>query len=95
VAQSGLLGLGRSKNQAELQALVGALADEDSNIRWLATSFLAQIGGTAVVNMLAAFLQTNPGETARQEAVKVLGLIGDMSEDEGVRAAVRALVNQK
>jgi hypothetical protein len=33
---------------------------------------LTQIGGTAVVNMLAAFLQTNPNNAARQEAVRVL-----------------------
>jgi hypothetical protein len=39
----------------------------------------------AVVNMLAAFLQTNPGAVARQEALKVLGLIGNTAEDEGGR----------
>jgi HEAT repeat protein len=35
-----VMGLGQPKNQAELQALVGALADEDDNIRWLAASYL-------------------------------------------------------
>jgi hypothetical protein len=44
--------------------------------------------GLAVVNMLAAFLQSDLGETARQEALKVLGLIGDTSEDETVQAVV-------
>jgi hypothetical protein len=63
--------------------------DTDDNILWLAGSSLARLGGLAVVNMLAAFLQSDPGATARQEALKVLGLIGDMSEDEGVRAMAR------
>jgi hypothetical protein len=84
-----VMGLGQPKNQAELQALVGALADEDSNIRWLAGSSLVRIRGLAVVNMLAAFLQSDPGDTACREAVKVLGLIADTDEDEGVRTAAR------
>jgi HEAT repeat protein len=79
--------LARPKNQAELQTLVAALADEDDNIRWLASSALVRLGGLPVVKLLAAFLQSDPGETARQEALKVLGLIGDTSEDTAVREA--------
>ena len=48
-----------------------------------------------MVNTLAAFLQTNPGETAQQKALKALGLIGDMSEDEAVRAAVKAAIHDQ
>ncbi len=84
-----VMGLGQPKNQAQLQTLVGALADEDSNIRWLAGSSLARLGGPAVVNMLAAFLKTKPGETAVEEAVKVLGLIADTAEDTQVQEDVR------
>lgn len=89
-----VMSLGQPKNQAELQALVGALADEDSSIRWLAGSSLTRLGGLAVVNMLAAFLASRPGETARQEALKVLELIADTDEDEGVRAAAQALADK-
>jgi HEAT repeat protein len=39
-----IMALGRPKNQAELQTLVGALTDEDGNIRWLAGSSLARLG---------------------------------------------------
>jgi hypothetical protein len=63
--------------------------DTDDNIRWLAGSSLARLGGLPVVNMLAAYLQTDPGPTARSEAHKVLGLIADTSEDTAVRAAAR------
>lgn len=84
-----VMGLGQPKNQAELQALVGALADEDSSIRWLAGSSLTRLGGLAVVNMLAAFLQSRPGETARQEALKVLELIADTDVDERVQDSAR------
>lgn len=84
-----VMGLGQLKNQAELQALVGALADEDDSIRWLAGSSLTRLGGLAVVNMLAAFLQSRPGETARQEALKVLELIADTDVDERVQESAR------
>lgn len=78
-----------------MQALVGALADEDDSIRWLAGSSLTRLGGLAVVNMLAAFLQSELGDTPRQEALKVLGLIADTHEDESVRTAAHVLANKK
>lgn len=84
-----VMSLGQPKSQAELQALVGALADEDDSIRWLAGSSLTRLGGLAVVNMLAAFLQSRPGETARQEALKVLELIADTDVDERVQDSAR------
>lgn len=90
-----VMGLGQPKNQAELQALVGALADEDDSIRWLAGSSLTRLGGLAVVNMLAAFLQSRPGETARQEALKVLELIADTDEDEGVQESARKAMHSR
>jgi hypothetical protein len=89
-----VMDLGQPQNQAELQMLVGALADEDDSIRWLAGSSLTRLGGLAVVNMLAAFLGSTPGATAEQEAMKVLGLIGDTDEDTAVREAAQALVNK-
>ena len=39
---------------------------------------------------LAAFLKTNPGDQAQEEAQKVLSLIADTDEDETVREAARA-----
>jgi len=42
-----------------------------------------------VVKLLAAYLATNPGRTARAEAVKVLGLIADTAEDKAVQAAAQ------
>ncbi len=90
-----VMGLGQPKNQAELQALVGALADEDSSIRWLAGSSLTRLGGLAVVNMLAAFLQSRPGETARQEALKVLELIADTDGDERVQERARKAMQSR
>lgn len=90
-----VMSLGQPKSQAELQALVGALADEDDSIRWLAGSSLTRLGGLAVVNMLAAFLQSELGDTPRQEALKVLGLIADTHEDESVRTAAHVLANKK
>ncbi|HRQ40093.1 MAG TPA: N-6 DNA methylase [Chloroflexota bacterium] len=90
-----VMGLGQPKNQAELQALVGALGDADENIRWLAGSSLARLGGLATVQMLAAFLHSQPGETAQQEAVRVLELIADTDEDEAVRTAAQALAGKR
>ncbi len=84
-----VMALGQPKNQAELQALAGALTDEDDSIRWLAGSSLTRLGGLAVVNMLAAFLQSRPGETATQEALKVLGLIADTDPDASVQELAR------
>ena len=88
-----VMALGNPKNQAELAELVAALGDENGNIRWLAGSSLTKIGGLAAVNLLAAYLQTNPGETARQESLKVLGLIADTSEDEVVKNKVTLLLS--
>ncbi|MCL4264727.1 MAG: hypothetical protein KJ069_16005 [Anaerolineae bacterium] len=78
-----------------LTELITALGDEQGNIRWLAASALMRIGGLAVVKMLAAFLATEPGAAARQEAVKVLGLIADTDKDEAARQAAQALTNKK
>jgi hypothetical protein len=46
---------------------------------------LTRLGGLAVVNMLAAFLGSEPGEAAEREVLEVLGLIGEMDEDTAVR----------
>jgi len=58
---------------------------------WLAVLSSARLEGLAVVNMLAALLQSPPGETAKQEARKGLGLIADTDDDERVRQAAQVL----
>lgn len=90
-----VMALGSPKNQAELAELIAALGDENANIRWLAGSSLTKLGGLVVVNLLAAYLQTNPGEVARQESLRVLGLIGEMSEDEQIRAEVQFILRKE
>jgi hypothetical protein len=50
-----------------------------------------KVTGLPVVKLLAAYLQTNPGPTARSETHKVLGLIARTSEDEAVREKTRGL----
>lgn len=76
---------GNRQDSAAIAQLVAALGDSDDSIRWLAGSSLARLGGTAVVQMLAAFLRSQPGETAVQEARRVLELIAETDEDETVR----------
>ena len=86
-----VMALGQSKNSAEFGELATALGDEDSNIRWLAGSSLVRLRGHAVVQTLAAFLDTNPGDPAQEEAIKVLSLIAETDEDETVREAARII----
>jgi HEAT repeat protein len=86
------MGLGQPKNQVELQALVGTLADEDDNIRWLAGSSLAQLGGLAAVNTLAAFLDSKPAAAAETAARKTLSLIADMDADKTARESARKVM---
>ena len=86
------MALGQPKNGAELAELAAALGDEDGNIRWLAGSSLVRLRGPAVVATLAAYLETGLGEPAQAEAIKVLGLIADTAEEEAVREAAHAIV---
>jgi HEAT repeat protein len=87
-----VMALGRPQNQLELAELTAALGDDEGNIRWLASSALVNLGGLAVVKMLAAYLQTNPSPAARQEAQRIAGLLGETSEDEAVRQEVQLLL---
>lgn len=66
--------IGRPRNQMELAELVAALGDENGQIRYFAGASLTRLGGLATVNMLSAYLQTNPGAAARGEALEVLGM---------------------
>lgn len=86
-----VMALGQPQNQAELAELVAALGDENENIRWLAGSTLSRLGSMAVVRLLAAYLQTNPGEPGRAAALKALSLIAETTEDTAVRAAVERI----
>jgi hypothetical protein len=45
--------------------------------------------------MLAAFLKSEPGATACQEAMKVLGLIADTDGDTAVRECAQVLTNKE
>ena len=80
----------RGASQGDLAELVAPLGDENANIRWLAGSSLTKIGGLVVVNLLGAYLQSNPGDTARGEALRVLGYLRDkapMTKSELLRRA--------
>ncbi|MEZ4644865.1 MAG: HEAT repeat domain-containing protein [Chloroflexota bacterium] len=79
------------KNQMELSELIAALGDENGQIRWLAGASLARLADMATVKLLAAYLKTSPAPVAKEEALKVLSLIGEMSEDEGVKEAAKRL----
>ena len=86
------MALGGDPSPIATRELVAFLADEDSNIRWLAGSSLVQragIGGDTVT-AIAAFLDragSERVERARSEALRVLGLIADTAEEESVRVA--------
>ena len=82
-----VMALGQPKNQAELAELIAALGDENNNIRWLAGSSLTKLGGLTVVNLLARYLETEPGDKAQDQALKVLQMIAETDEDEAVQAA--------
>jgi hypothetical protein len=89
------MSLGQPKNQLELAELVASLGDENAQIRYFAGASLTRLGGLATVNMLAAYLQTNPTDLSRGEALKVLGMIGEMSEEPDVRTtAIQALATE-
>ena len=87
-----VMALGQPKNQAELAELIAALGDENANIRWLAGSSLAKIGGLAVINLLAAYLQTQPNDTAQEQARKTLEMIAETSEEADVKAAAKEVL---
>jgi len=87
-----VMALGQPKTQAELQELVAALVDENSNLRWLAGSSLARLGEMATVQVLAAYVQTKPAEVAMVQVRKILGLIAETADDEAVRDAARELL---
>lgn len=86
------MALSRPQNQLELAELTAALSDDEGNIRWLASSTLVNLGGLAVVKMLAAYLQTDPSLPARQEVRRIAGLLAETSEDEAVKAEVELLL---
>lgn len=88
-----IMALAQPKNQVELTELIAALGDENDNIRWLAGSALTKLGGLPVIRLLAAYLQTNPGAMAPAEVLRVLKLIGEMSEDDEVKTAVELCKN--
>lgn len=77
------------QNQMELAELIAALGDENGQIRWLAGASLARLADMATVTLLAAYLKTNPAPVAKEEALKVLTLIGEMSESEEVKEAAK------
>ena len=89
-----VMDLGQPKNSAELGELAAALGDEDSNIRWLVGSSLVRLRGPAVVQTLAAFPNTNPSQPTQEESIRVLSPIAETDDDEMVRDAARAVVEE-
>ena len=83
--------------------MVAALADPDDTVRWLAGAGLGTIGAAGQVQpALLAFLKGHADPLGRQEAVRLLGrvgdagvrpvleeIVGDAEEEETVRAAAR------
>jgi hypothetical protein len=86
--------IGRPQDQVELAELVAALGDESGQIRYLAGALLGRLGGLATMNMLSAYLQSKPGEIGREEALKVLRMFGERSEDETINSEVRLQMKQ-
>jgi hypothetical protein len=79
---------------AALAGLVAALADEDENIRWLASSALSLHGSSAVVESLVGFLEQTSSPQARHEALKTLRKIAeDPNVEEAVRGMARRMVD--
>ena len=70
--------------------LVAFMADEDSNIRWLAGSSLLHRAGADTVAALTAFLNRAEPERVEQmraEALRILDLIAETAAEEVVRQA--------
>ncbi|MCB8924025.1 MAG: hypothetical protein H6652_00195 [Ardenticatenaceae bacterium] len=79
---------GPAQNSLEL---IPALRDEDDNICGLAGSSLARLPNAG---MVAAYMASQPGATARAEARKALSLIAEMSEDSEVQNAAKEALKQ-
>ncbi len=72
-----VMALRKERTPQAIGALIAALADPESNIRWLASSTLAGIGGEAVVAAIGAYIDQAPSAVAREEAEHLLDrLIG-------------------
>lgn len=81
----------------ELRELVAFLADEDGQIRWLAGGTVARLANQATVTVLGEFLdgvEAERVERARSEIKRVLGMIRDTAEEDGVKATVAGLVGR-
>jgi HEAT repeat protein len=90
--------LGKDGSPAATAELVAFLADEDSSIRWLAGSTLAQRADAAgVVAAIAAFARGAEAErvaVARPELARVLEMVGEMAEEESIRAAAGRVLGE-
>ena len=69
---SRIMALGKARTPEAIGELVAALADEDEQLRWLASMALQSIGGGVVVATLRAYVEGNAPETGRDEARKLL-----------------------
>ncbi len=89
--------LGQDQSPLATRELVAFLADEDSSVRWLASSSLVQRAGEDTVAAIAAFLthaEPERANRARPEALRILGLIADTAEEESVRQAAREIIER-
>ena len=90
--------LGKDISAAATAELVAFLADEDSSIRWLAGSSLAQRSDAAgVVAAIEAFVRAAEAKrlaVAREEMRRVLEMIMDAAEDEAAREAAGRVLEE-
>ena len=72
---SRLLALSKERSALAIGELVAALADEDEQVRWLASMALSSSGGPVVVATLEAYLAQGASGVALEEAEKVLARV--------------------
>jgi hypothetical protein len=71
-----LLALSKERSALAIGELVAALADEDEQVRWLASMALSSSGGPVVVATLEAYLAQGASGVGREEAERVLARVG-------------------
>jgi len=80
--------LGKSGEEEAVQPLIGALRDEDANVREWAVLGLVRIGRPAVPALCSTLNEGN--ESAAWQAAAALGLIGDANASRPLREALQS-----
>lgn len=86
--------ISRNSSPAITAELAAFLDDPSESIRWMVGSVLANRGGMETVAALAAYLEQAEEGPGREEALKVLGQIGNQGEEEQVRKVVEELMSE-